>query len=50
MEADPLDAGVHEHVAVPEETTAAEHPVIEVPPFLKFTVPVAPAVTVAVML
>ena len=46
----PVAAGVHEHVAVPLETTAAEQPVIVVPPFLKVTVPVAPEVTVAVML
>jgi hypothetical protein len=46
----PFVAGVHGHVAVPDETVTAVHPEIEVPPFLKWTVPVAPEVTVAVML
>lgn len=49
IDADPAALGVHEHVAVPLKTVTAEQPAIDVPPCLKFTVPVAPDVTVAVM-
>ena len=36
------------HVAVLLEIVTLEHPVIDVPSLVKFTVPVAPVVTVAV--
>ena len=49
IDAEPAALGVHEHVAVPLRSVTAEQPVIDVPPFLKFTVPVVPDVTVAVI-
>ena len=50
MDALPDADGVHEHVAELLETVTETHPVMFVPPFLKVTVPVAPVVTLAVML
>jgi hypothetical protein len=44
----PTGISVVVHVATLEEIVTAEHPVIDVPFTVKFTVPVAPVVTVAV--
>ena len=49
MLAEPPAVGVQEHVAVPLKRVTAEQPEIDVPLFLKFTVPVVPEVTVAVI-
>ena len=45
----PVEEGVHEHVALEFETETPMQPVMSVPPAAKVTVPVAVAVTFAVI-